>query len=437
MEEVKNENSAPAKNKRNLKGDFGLRILALAVAIIAWFVLSITQYPTITKTISGVHVDFNMEGTKAQEKGLDALNYKDITVDVEIQGMNYEIGGYTANDLSATVDLGEVTKEGTYTLDINVKSTHSTDKCTIVSVTPETIQVDFDRITTKTLELTAEAPLVSAEEGYTLREATVTPSEITVEGAKNDLDNISKVTAQITKSRKISEDVTISTEDLVFYDADDNILDSSKFTVQNSGSYDVSFVVYKKKTADLRVDVSGCPDNFDINTLPMILSEESISVISPNLEDGDTEEITVGTIPLSSINLSKNFSFSIPLNTGEINMTGSDNVVVSFDDEGYTSKEFTVDASRIKTVNRPAGMTTTIETKKLTNVVIYGPEEVISKLEDSDIYAQVDLSDIYEYGSYTRNALIYVPDHDDVWCFGVNPVQVVTANSADSTSDNE
>jgi len=437
MEEVKNENGKSAKKKRNLKGDFGLRILALVIAVIAWFVLSITQYPTITKTITGVHVDFNMEGTKAQEKGLDALNYKDITVDVEIQGMNYEIGGYTANDLSATVDLGEVTKEGTYTLDINVKSTHSTDKCTVVSVTPETIQVDFDRITTKTVELTAEAPLVSAEEGYTLREATVTPSEVTIEGAKNDLDNISKAAAQITKSRKISEDVTISTEDLVFYDADDNIIDSSKFTVKNSGSYDISFVVYKKKTADLRVDVSGCPENFDISSLPMKLSEESISVISPNLEDSDKEEITVGTIPLSSIDLTKKFSFEIPMNTGEINMTGSDTVVVTFDGEGYTKKEFTVDASRIKTVNRPAGMKTEIETKKLTNVVIYGPEDVISKLKDSDIYAQVDLSDIYEYGSYTRNALVYIPDHSDIWCFGVNPVQVVTSDSSESKKDSD
>ena len=437
MEEVKKENTKSAKPKRNLKGDFGLRILALAIAIIAWFVLSITQYPTITKTISGVHVDFNMEGTKAQEKGLDALNYKEITVDVEIQGMNYEIGGYTANDLSATVDLGEVTKEGTYTLDINVKSTHSTDKCTIVSVSPETIQVDFDRITTKTVELTAEAPLVSADEGYTLREATVTPSEVTIEGAKNDLDNISKATAQITKSRKISEDVTISTENLVFYDADDNIIDSSKFTVKDHTSYDVSFVVYKKKTADLQVDISGCPDNFDISSLPMNLSEESISVISPNLDDSDKEEITVGTIPLSSINLTKNFSFEIPMNTGEINMTGSDTVVVTFDSDGYTKKEFTVDSSHIKTVNQPSGMKTEVETKKLTNVVIYGPEDVISTLDDSDIYARVDLSDIYEYGSYTRNALIYIPDHNDVWCFGVNPVQVVTSNSAENKTNND
>ena len=69
---------------------------------------------------------FSLDGTQAKEKGLSALNYKDISVDVEIKGMNYEIGSYTAADLVATVNLDDVTKEGTYDLDIDVKSSHST-----------------------------------------------------------------------------------------------------------------------------------------------------------------------------------------------------------------------------------------------------------------------------------------------------------------------
>ena len=114
--------------------------------------------------------------------------------------MNYEIGSYTAADLVATVNLDDVTKEGTYDLDIDVKSSHSTDKVTVVSVNPDTVSVEFDRLTTKTIPLTAEAPLISAEEGYILKETTTSPSEITVEGPKNDLDNISKAVAQISKS---------------------------------------------------------------------------------------------------------------------------------------------------------------------------------------------------------------------------------------------
>ena len=415
MEEVKN--NTPQKKPDQAKKhkwksatgtvtDLSLRILALIIAIIVWFVLSITQYPTINKTITSVPVDFNLAGTKAEEKGLDAINYSDITVDVEIKGMNYEIGNYTANDLSATVNLDSVTKEGTYKLDIEVKSTHSTDRCTIVSVSPETIEVDFDRITTKTVELTAEAPLITAEEGYTLKEAAVTPSEITIEGPKNELDNVSRATARISKSRKIKEEMSMTTDDIVFYDADDNKLDSSKFTIKDADEYTINFV--------------------DISSLPMTLSENSISVISPDLDGSDTEDVYVGTIPLSNINLAKKFTFAIPVNSGEINLTGAENVEVSFDGEGYTSKTFTIDSSRINITDTPANMSVELETKKLTNVTIFGSESVMEQLTDDDIYARVSLSDIYEAGSYSRAATIYVPDYNNVWCYGTNDVQIVT-----------
>ena len=421
MEKVKK-----AKKENRHGADFGLRILSIIIAVIIWFALSITQYPTINKTITNVPVVFSLDGTQAKEKGLSALNYKDISVDVEIKGMNYEIGSYTAADLVATVNLDDVTKEGTYDLDIDVKSSHSTDKVTVVSVNPDTVSVEFDRLTTKTIPLTAEAPLISAEEGYILKETTTSPSEITVEGPKNDLDNISKAVAQISKSKKISEDTTINTQDIVFYDDDDNVVDSSKIDVKDTKSVDVNFVIYKKKTAKLKVDISNCTDNFDVNSLPLKLSEEEISVVSPNLDDSDTETLTIGSIKLSEINLAK--VFKIPLNSGEINMNGDENVRVSFDSEGYTSKEFTITSDHIIATGKPSGKSTEIETKKLTNVKVYGPEDVINNLKDSDLYAEVNLSDIIDSGSYAREAIIYSPTYNNVWGFGKNEIQIVVSD---------
>ena len=83
MEKVKK-----AKKENRHGADFGLRILSIIIAVIIWFALSITQYPTINKTITNVPVVFSLDGTQAKEKGLSALNYKDISVDVEIKGMN-------------------------------------------------------------------------------------------------------------------------------------------------------------------------------------------------------------------------------------------------------------------------------------------------------------------------------------------------------------
>ena len=163
MEKVKGKGLAA-----KLGSDLGQRILAIVLAIIIWLILSITQYPTISKTVANVPVDFTLSGTIAEEKGLSALNFKDMNVDVVIEGMNYEIGGYTKNDLTATVDVSSVTKKGTYKLDIDVKSTHSSDKVSILSISPETVEVQFDAITSKEFDLTPSAPNISAEEGYSL-----------------------------------------------------------------------------------------------------------------------------------------------------------------------------------------------------------------------------------------------------------------------------
>ena len=156
----------PKKRPGELLSDFGMRILSLILAVVVWFILSITQFPDTSKTITKIPVDFTMSGTAAEAKGLQALNYKDCTVDVEIQGMNYEIGAYDQNDLSATVNLDQVTKAGTYQLDINVKSTHPADNVKVMSVTPETVEVKFEQIQTMKVKVSDSSPNVAAEEGY-------------------------------------------------------------------------------------------------------------------------------------------------------------------------------------------------------------------------------------------------------------------------------
>ena len=68
MEKVKK-----AKKENRHGADFGLRILSIIIAVIIWFALSITQYPTINKTITNVPVVFSLDGTQAKEKGLQDL----------------------------------------------------------------------------------------------------------------------------------------------------------------------------------------------------------------------------------------------------------------------------------------------------------------------------------------------------------------------------
>lgn len=422
MEKIKGKGLAA-----KLGTDLGQRILAVVLAIIIWMILSITQYPTINKTISNVPVDITLTGTIAEEKGLSALNFKDMTVDVIIEGMNYEIGSYSASDLTATVDVTPVTKKGTYKLDIDVKSAHSADRISILSISPETVEVQFDAINTKEFDLSPSAPNVSADEGYSLGAVACSPAKIKITGADNDLNNIAKAFAVVDKSMSLSEDTAITTSKIVLYDKNDNVLDNSLYQFENE-EYTLSIPIYKKKTGNLTVDFTGVPNTFDLSTLKYTISENPIAILTSDLDDDSQEDITVGTIPLSEIDLVKKYTFEIPFSAGESSADSISTVDVVFDSEGFSSKSFEIPKSQFTAINRPTGKTVTFDTQKLTEVSIHGPEEAIDKLTSSDLFAQIDLSDLgTSTGSMIKTATIYSTRYDNIWAVGTYEIQITIA----------
>ena len=346
MEEVNYEYTPEQRPQRKKTGkkparkhgaDFALRIIAVIAAIIVWFILSITQYPTINRTINKVPVNLSLENTIAKEKGLSALNFKNPTVDVEIKGMNYEIGNYKASDLTATIDVSKVTKEGQYVLDIDVKSNHPSDSCTIVSVSPSTIAVEFDRITQKSFPLEVESPSISAADGFSLSDATVNPDKITLNGPVNSLAKINRAVAKVNSTAKLSEDKSIKADEIILYDSDNNVITDSSITWDENQTFTASFIVYKKKTLKLKLDVTGAPENFDVSSLPITYSQQEITINTPNLSDKDSETIIIGTVPLSQLRLGWEQTFDIPLSAGEVNLSGESKVTVAIDSQNYVT----------------------------------------------------------------------------------------------------
>lgn len=425
------------RTPKKRSADFGLRILALIIAVIVWLILSITEYPTINKTITKVPVTFSLDGTAAEERGLQALGYQDITVDVEIKGMNYEIGSYSANDLVASVNLDSVTKEGTYPLDIDVRSAHSADRVTIVSVSPDTVEVSFVHISSGVFTVTPSAPNISAEQGKTLRDITVSPSEISIEGSDSELKKISRVDAVIDATGVLSEETTYTTDKIVFFDADGNQLDSSKYKILDAKSFDVAFDVYKKKTVDLTVEFTDLPPGFRASSLPYVLSESQINVITPVLDDLDVQTVSLATI--SANDITEDYSVELDVNSrlaaGEINQSGIDTVTLTFDFSNYAAKMFTVPASAIQIQNVPEGKKVTVETKQLSSIMMFGPVSIINDLSLSDIAAVIDLSDnTAASGSMSHEVMIYSPGNDSVWCLREQSVQIEISDKQEETS---
>ena len=418
MESSVNNSTEQKKKKKRTAGtalsDFGLKMLSLGIAIISWFVLSITQFPEINKTVTKIPVDFTLSGTVAESKGLQPVGYKEMTVDVEIQGMNYEIGTYDQNDLVASVNLDQVTKAGSYRLDIDVKSAHPADNVKVISRVPEVVNVKFEQIQTVKLKVTDYSPNVAAEEGFTLGGVDVEPNIITIEGPENELEKISKVEAEYLGSEKLSEDKTVTATTFKFTDADGNSLDAGNFTLSDD-QVEIKYSVYKKVNAEVDIEFTDLPPDFDIESLPYTLSHKTLTIATPQLE-ADSEEIkTLDPISLYDISRGYTINRDIPLSAGEYEMSNIRQIEIKFELDDYAEKTFTISADNIEFKNTPVGKQAKLDTDSIYNVSMIGPKEVIEQLEAEDLKVVADLSDITADGSFNHEILIYSEKYHNIW----------------------
>ncbi|MFT3951985.1 MAG: CdaR family protein [Oscillospiraceae bacterium] len=416
------------RKKLKLRQRFGkdlyLRIAAVVLAVVIWVVLSMTLYPQIQTTVNNVPVTLKLSADTAD--GLEPVNFDaQTTVNVQIKGMRYEIGNYSADDLKATVDLAGVNKDGTYDLNVDVTSRNG-DSLDVLDVSPAKVKVRFDYIKKKQIPVTLEAPNISADEGFLLTSSdnALNVSEIAVEGPQREVDQVDHAVYRISEVKSLSESYTTGEGKLILYDESNAPVDQTDLTIDGMDGIKANFTVYEKKTLNLKLQILGMPANFNESSLKYTLSENSIDVAAPIGTLTATEKI-IGSIGLNTIDLNYNKNFPVTLESTVVNSSGIDNVTAFFDTDGYTAATYSIDDTQIQIKNIPAGMTVTTGTKKISGIRMIGPEASIGKLKAENLIASLDMAGSeLDTGTYTRVVTIYSPVYDDIWAFGTYEITI-------------
>lgn len=178
-----------------------------------------------------------------------------------------------------------------------------------------------------------------------------------------------------------------------------------------------------KKLLNLDVEVQTYFDQFDLSSLDYSISPQSIIVRSQNAAIENLSEIFLGYIDLRQVSLDTTFTFDIAQSNYYTNVSGIDTATVTFNLNGYATKDITIPNSQIYVVNVPDGYRAVVETEKIRNVTIIGPEDVIEKIDVSDVVAQIDLLDYnVAPGDYIMTATIYMPNYNTAWAIGSHKV---------------
>ncbi|MBQ5310469.1 MAG: hypothetical protein ILP19_00280 [Oscillospiraceae bacterium] len=410
----------PKKKRKNLfdslagaeeklfSSDRSLRVLSILLGIILWILISVSQFPDSEYTIETVPIVIDLDGSLAEDNSLIAVDKSVQTVDVKVKGKRTQIGSLKSTDLIAYTDLDTVIAPRTYDLKMDIRTANNTDtrEFEVMSITPSTVKVTFDKMISKELELVPEIYGMRAAPGNVVMEddITISPKTVTITGPQETIGKITKAAVKVKFNSELSSTYEGVSSDLNFYNESAPVdLKNAAITVDKE-QFKVNIPVYYRNSLPLKVTISNAPANFDTNYFSeqLVYSLDTIEIASPDSSIMALESIDIGSINMKEVQIGSTFDFSteqfLPENCR--NLSNVSTIRVTCPSEGIATKPIVLRGKDIVYLNRPAGFEYSSTTSGLT-LYIFGDEEQIQSFSSEDITAQIDLLNIEkEEGEY-------------------------------------
>lgn len=409
-------------------------IYSIIIAILMWFVISITIYPTTPKTLSNIPLEIDITGTSAEENDLSVISASAKNVTVTIKGERSRIGSLTADDLAARAVIENVNSPGEKSLNISVTGKDSDVKFEVTEIKPSKVDVMFDKIDTREYNLSVNAPNITAADGLYMdkSEFKVNPAVIEITGPSKQLDSIDKAQVYLDTKQEINTAYTFHSKEVVLYDKNESKINTDNLTY-NSEDFTIDIPVYMQKELDFTYDIRYAPANFDVSSLNLELNIDKISLASPNDELQNIDTWSIGSIPLYDLDWDFNKSFTIEIPSNYKNLSNVSTVTAKLNQEGLAKKTVTV--NDISILNAPSNYDCTVNTYGLTFDII-GPEDDIAEITEKDILVSVDLLKYtVQSSNFTADATISFPKYDKVWAVGLQKVSVTASPAAKDSAE--
>ena len=389
--------------------------LSLLLSFAFWIILTVNQKPIMDRTFTDMSVNVNLENTYAAENEMSIIG--DISKQkftVIVRGPNYIVSSLTDSDFSLYASAASVDAPGDYSLE--VAPINKSTEYEILSISPSTLDVNFDYIETQEFTITALAQGATAAEGLITEGGIVggTQSDtITIKGPRSTINKIETVAAVAKVNKTLSQSESFDA-DIILYDSDGNVIEQNNLSL-STAKVKVTVPISKKKVVPVKVKFSNLPIGFSDSSIPCSIDHSSVTVIGTPETIEKTKEVVLSPIDITKVNTaSASFDVSAKLPEGIRLLDSIDHFTVKMNLEGYSEKNVTV--STIKYTGLKAGLKTQGGTA-IKNVKICGPASVLRRINKEKIYAQIDLTG-KKVGEHTVTATINFEGYKNVWSIG-------------------
>lgn len=304
---------AKAKLDKILKSKSFYVVVSVLLGVVSWLLVLNYTNPKETRSLEIPLAVLNQNSPSSYGLSDQTLSFPD-HITVKASGRSDIIGNLTSSDLYAAIDFSKITDAGTTTLGVS-KPACSRLGIKIEDYYPKTVDVKFDKLTQRNVDVVVEYDNSLLREGYEFLSVTAEPSSVQISGFASEIEEIECIRVRLADS--LAEDSVDSNRTGSFI---------GRFILTNgedvTAKYDTEKITVKIEVAK-RVPVvyriMGTPhDDYYMNESKV--SPETVLLRGPAAELRNVASIDVGDIDVSG---------------------ASENVVRTFDISGYLPEDVT------------------------------------------------------------------------------------------------
>lgn len=358
-------------------------IISLVVAIALWVYVVGEMDPQIKKTFRSVPIKYVNEQALA-EKGMAVSSLGKDQMSVTLSGKRSLFTRTDSEDLSAEVDLSNAavgTNELSVELNVpsGLESTHQ-------SVSKVVVKVERRISQKKQIRVSYLGNYASGEEPTTL---SISPSSVTVSGAKSLVRKVSYIRATVQKSRLSGKAASVTASlmpvDSSGYEVKDVVLSQKTVHIRTA--------LYKTKSVKLNVSVKDSSDDSGNRTYD---APDRVTIKGPQSKLADIDEIKSKPIDISDIHKDTTVKIEPILPDGVELASDSGNLTMTVNvKNGDYSKDFVFRGSDIEVNDLGSDYDAQILTDSV-KVTVAGSSKQLSAVKKGDIHLSVGAGDLGE-----------------------------------------
>ena len=372
-----------------LTNNLGLKLAAVVLAIILWLIVVNIDNPqttiTYTQTAQFTNEDIITENGKVYEI-LDNSN----VIKFQVTGPRTIVEGLSVSDFTVTADLNKIDLSlGLVPVEV-VANRYASKLQITVKTTNVLVSIEDLKIQQFAVNATATG---TPQQGYALGEVKCDPATITISGPESTLAKIDKVIASInidgmyaSRSQKIVPTIL---------DEKGEPIVSSTITIEPS-SVDVSAEILETKTVNIECEYEGSiKSGYSLVAVECLPETITVKGNSDALASVDKIVIPSSALGISLLEKDTEKTISIDSYIPEgVEIVDKDNssIVVRLTISGSTSRTLDVPIADLEVKGLKNGYNIEFE-QNVIKVTLTGNEDVINKIEASDIRLSIDVSD--------------------------------------------